>query len=403
MRRLLFISNMYAPHVIGGAELCVQTLCEELTRQGHEVSVATLSRTDQECVDTVNGVRVYRLPIANVYVPFTGPQSALKRSAWHALDVYNPLMGHRFGKLVDLVKPDWVAANNVAGFSTAVWQAVKRRDIGLAQVLHDYWAICPQTRMNNNGVNCTTPCSICKVYGTPKKYASRWPDVAIGVSHFALQRHLDHGYFPHARTGVVYNGAAYEAPSQRRVREPGAPLTLGFIGRIEQPKGIEVLLEAASRLPADRFRLRIAGKPVDPAYQQELQRRFPLAQVEYLGFVPAAELYGSVDLLVVPSLWHETLCVVVYEALGHGVPVLASRVGGIPEILEGKGCGWLFQPGDVDDLERKLRELLDGWPDPHGTWERAIARRAFFTPERQAADFLAVLDGEPTSYERGDQ
>jgi glycosyltransferase involved in cell wall biosynthesis len=397
MRKILFVSNMYAPHVIGGAELCVQTLAEQLAREGHRITVATLSRTHEPSVHEVNGIEVHRIPIANVYVPFTAQHGALRRSAWHALDIFNPIMGQRLGKLVEQLRPDWVAANNIAGFSTAVWRAVKQRDVALAQVLHDYWAVCPQTRMNKNGHNCQTPCTVCSLYGAPKKLASRWPDVAIGVSRFALNRHLEHGYFPHARTGVVYNGAPYTAPTQRRERKPGEPLTLGFIGRIEEPKGIEVLLEAVSQLPPERFKLRIAGKPVDPAYLDELKRRYPLPQIEYLGFVPGAELYRSIDLLVVPSLWNETLCVVVYEALGFGVPVLASRVGGIPEILEGKGCGWLFRAGDAGDLAANLRRLLDGWEDPEGVFERAIARRAFFTPERQAADFLAVLDGRPTS------
>ncbi|HEX5659963.1 MAG TPA: glycosyltransferase family 4 protein [Polyangiales bacterium] len=398
MRKLLFVSNMYAPHVIGGAELCVQTLAEQLTREGHQVTIATLSRTSEPSVHEVNGIPVHRLPIANVYVPFSGQYGALRRSAWHALDVYNPVMGERIGALVDQLKPDWVATHNVAGFSTAAWHAVKRRGVPLAQVLHDYWAVCPQTRMNKDGHNCETPCTVCTVFSAPKKPASRWPDVAIGVSRFALERHLKHGYFPNARTGVVYNGAPYRPPTERR--QPGKPITLGFIGRIERPKGIEVLLEALSRIPGERFRLRVAGKAVDPAYLDELKQRFPMPQVEYLGFVPAAELYESIDLLVVPSLWHETLCVVVYEALGFGVPVLASRVGGIPEILDGQGCGWLFEPGNAQDLEANLRRLLDGWADPQGVWERAIARRAFFTPERQAADFLAVLDGRPTSHDQ---
>ncbi|HEY6880591.1 MAG TPA: glycosyltransferase, partial [Polyangiales bacterium] len=259
MRKLLFISNMYAPHVVGGAELCVQTLVEQLAREGHQVTVATLARSAEPSVHTVNGITVHRIPIANVYVPFSGSYGGLRRGTWHALDVYNPLMGQRIGKLVDAVQPDWVASNNIAGFSTAVWHAVKQRGVPLAQVLHDYWAVCPQTRMNKDGVNCQTPCTVCKVYGAPKKLASRWPDVAIGVSRFALDRHLEHGYFPHARTGVVYNGAPYTRPTERRLRAPGEPLTIGFIGRIEEPKGIEVLLEAVSRLPRERVRVRVAG------------------------------------------------------------------------------------------------------------------------------------------------
>jgi glycosyltransferase involved in cell wall biosynthesis len=395
MRKLLFISNQYSPHVVGGAELSVQTLAEELVGRGYEVRVVSLARERRDSVDTVNGVRVYRCAVANLYTPFTGPQHPLTRSAWHAIDVFNPVMGHKLGKILDHEQPDWVSANNIAGFSTAVWSAVKSRGIGLSQVLHDYWALCPKTTMNKGGVNCTTPCTVCRAYAAPKRLASRWPDLAIGVSRYVLDRHRAHGFFPVARTAVVYNGGAFAPPPPRRQRTASEPLQIGFIGRIEQVKGIELLLQAVSRLPPERFRLRIAGRPTEPAYLEELKRRYPLPQVEYLGFVPADQLYRSVDMLVAPSLWHETLCIVVYEALGFGIPVLAARVGGIPEILEGADCGWLFQPGDVDDLEAQLRRCLDGWSDPEGLYERAIRRRAFFSPQRMADDFVSAIEGRP--------
>ncbi|MET0285153.1 MAG: glycosyltransferase family 4 protein [Polyangiales bacterium] len=397
MPKILFVANQYAPNVIGGAELSVQTLVEELHGRGHQVAVASLSRDGTDSEDFVNGVRVYRVGSRNLYTPFTGPQHALVRAAFHAIDVYNPWMGHQLARILDRERPDWVSAHNIAGFSTSVWSTVKSRGIGLIQVLHDYWAVCPQTRMNKDGHNCERPCGVCSVYGAPKRYASRLPDVAIGVSKFAIEKHLENGYFPRARTGVAYNGRPYTRPTEYKPRTPGAPLRLGFIGRIEEAKGIEELLTALSRLPPDRWTLRVAGRPVDPAYLDALKERFPLPQVEYLGYVKAAELYQSIDMLVVPSRWHETLCVVVYEALGFGLPVLAARVGGIPEILEGHDCGWLFEPGNAGDLEANLRARLDGWPDPEGLWERAIQRRTFFTPERQADSYLALLEGREGS------
>jgi glycosyltransferase involved in cell wall biosynthesis len=400
MRKLLFVSNQYSPHVVGGAELCVQTLAEELVSRGHQVSVVSLARTRHDSLDVVNGVRVYRCSVANLYAPFTGQHHPALRSAWHAIDVFNPLMGHKLGKILDRERPDWVSANNISGFSTAVWSAVKSRGIGLSQVLHDYWALCPKTTMNKAGVNCVTPCTVCRALSAPKKLVSRLPDVAIGVSRYVVDKHREHGFFPRARTAVVYNGSAFPAPPPRRRRSATEPLQIGFIGRIEQVKGIELLLAAVARLPPERFRLRIAGRPSEPAYLDELKRRYPLPQVEYLGFVKSDELYRSVDMLVAPSLWHETLCIVVYEALGFGIPVLAARVGGIPEILDGADCGWLFRPGDVDDLEAQLRRCLDGWPDPEGVYERAIARRAFFTPERMADDFLAVIEDRPLASSR---
>jgi glycosyltransferase involved in cell wall biosynthesis len=393
MRKLMFVSNLYPPNVVGGAELTVQTLARELVRRGHEVSVVTSSLTGQDTVDTLDGVRVYRMAIANVYTGFTGQHHPALRAAWHAIDVFNPAQGWKLDRILARERPDWVSANNIAGLSTAVWAAVKARGIGLSQVLHDYWAICPKTTMNKGGTSCATPCTSCSVYGAPKKLTSRLPDVVIGVSRFVVQRHRELGFFAGVRPAVVYNGSAYEPPRERIPRDPGAPLRVGFVGRVEPVKGIEVLLSALSRLPADRWRLRVAGRPNEASYLEDLKRRFPLPQVEYLGYVPSEQLYRSIDVFVAPSVWNEPLPTVVYEALGYGVPVIASRVGGIPEILDDDTYGWLFEPGDVDALERRLRSCLDGWTDPQRVWEGAIRRRQFFMPARQADDFLAVIEG----------
>src|SRR4051794_16832142 len=117
MHRFLLISNQYSPNVVGGAELSVQTLAEELTRRGHGVCVVSLSRTDRESIDEVNGVRVHRLAIRNVYPPFAAPQHPLLRAAWHLRDMYNVAMAKRVGQILDEERPDWVSAHNLAGFS----------------------------------------------------------------------------------------------------------------------------------------------------------------------------------------------------------------------------------------------------------------------------------------------
>lgn len=391
MHRLLFISNQYYPNVVGGAELITQYLAEELARRGHHVSVVSLSAGAWDSCDEVNGIRVHRLAVANLYAPFKGRHHPLARALWHVADTYNVVMARKLGKILDEERPDWVCANNLAGFSVAVWSAVKQRGIQLSQVLHDYYAICPRATMNEAGVNCERPCTTCKAYGTPRKLASKLPDLVIGVSRFVLERHLALGYFPNARQGVLYNGAPFRAPHTPHLRRPGAPLVLGFIGRVEPVKGIETLLKAVSRLPRGRWHLRVAGRPTDPRFLTYLKETYPLSEVDYLGYVPSEQFYDSVDLVVIPSEWHEPLPGVVYEPLGYGLPVIASRVGGIPEILDGAGCAWTFAPGDTDELTRLLGDVLDGWPDPEGVAARAIARRARFTPQRHADEFLALL------------
>jgi glycosyltransferase involved in cell wall biosynthesis len=371
MTKILFISNQYTPNVVGGAELITQATAEELARRGHEVVVASVAPDGRASQDVVNGVRVYRVPVANLYAPFTDEHGGVQRALWHVADSYNPWMARRIGRILDLEKPDWMCPNNIAGFSVSVWGEAQRRGIRTMQVLHDYYAICPRSTMLNHGSNCERPCLTCRAYGFPRKLASSQPDIVVGVSKFVLQRHLDEGYFRGVRTAVVY--------------------TVGFIGRVEEPKGIEVLLKALGRLPHERWRLRVAGRATHPEFLDYLKRTYPYQGVEYLGYTNADAFYRSVDVVVVPSTWHEPLPGVVYEPFGYGIPVIASRMGGIPEIVGDAGCGWLFEAGNVDELAGRLSKAIDGWDDPHALSERALARRRFFTPERQADELSALL------------
>ena len=79
LRKILFIANQYHPNFVGGAEISVQTLVEELSRQGLECVVVSLSSTGTDSVDSVNGIRVYRVATRNLYTPFSGPKSPVTK------------------------------------------------------------------------------------------------------------------------------------------------------------------------------------------------------------------------------------------------------------------------------------------------------------------------------------
>lgn len=391
MRKLVFVSNQYYPNVVGGAELTVQTLAEELFGRGIPVAVISLS-ADADSVDEVSGIRVHRLAVENVYAPFQGKPAAHLRALWHLRDAHNRAMADKVTKVLLEEGADCVSTQNLGGFSVAVWAAAHRLGIKVAHTLHDYYLLCPRTTMYRDQQRCARACAGCKVLSLPKQLASRHVDVAIGVSDFVLRRHTNSGYFPNAKTAVVHNGKDFTPPDTRPPRAAGDPLRIGFIGRVEATKGIEVLLAAAARLPKGSYRLRVAGRASEPEYLTQLQHAYPLPDVEYLGYVRADEFYSETDVVVVPSLWHEPLPAVVYEPLGYGVPVLASRVGGIPEILATEGERWLFEPGNQVDLANKL-ELLQSDPTSltaQRDW--AVTRRADFSQRLQADQFLRALE-----------
>jgi glycosyltransferase involved in cell wall biosynthesis len=392
VNKFLFISNQYYPNVVGGAELNVQALAEELMKRGKEVAIASLSATSTDSIDYVNGIKVYRVAIDNLYVPFApGTHSSIKRFLWHWYDVHNAKMAAKVALIADAERPDWVSTNNLSGFSVAVWAEIAARNIGLSHSIHDYYLLCPRTTMMRGTCNCARQCTICTALSAKKKRATEKVSVVIGVSQYALDNHIDRGYFPHATSTVIYNGGIPHDHVHRLPSTSGRKLRIGFIGRLEVSKGLDVLLRAVALLPEDSWVLRIAGKSTEPKYLEYLERTFLLPGITFLGFVAPAAFFPTIDVLVVPSLWQEPLGMVLYEAMSYGVPVIASNVGGIPEMLADSGAGWLFDSGDVNQLVARLRQLTPRWEGRDEMSRNALLRSAFFTVARQAEDFLRIV------------
>jgi glycosyltransferase involved in cell wall biosynthesis len=131
---------------------------------------------------------------------------------------------------------------------------------------------------------------------------------------------------------------------------------VGFLGRLHPTKGIRVLLDAIIRISRPDLVLRIAGTGTEP-YETELRGAARGHPVEFLGHTPAADFLREIDVLVVPSLWHEPMGRVVIEAAMHGVPVVAAQRGGISELFAEGRTGWSFDPDEPVQLEARLRSL----------------------------------------------
>ena len=357
--KIAFVNEKYVHHSTGGAHESVRILAEALVEKGHEVNVwTTTHQPDQgETVETYGGVRVVHLPIANVYWPH-GHRPAHLKPLWHAIDACNPVMAARVGRLLDVEKPDVLHTNIVASFSTAVWREAHRRGVPVVHTLRDHYLRCPSGEMFTARGNCERQCRVCAAYSVPRKLAARHVDAVVGISEFLLREHLSHGYFAASRVKqVIHNSYARDGGLPPRDVSRGG-LRVGYLGRLFETKGIERLIDAFAQCPDDSARLLIAGSG-EPAYEQSLRERCAGSpgRVSFLGIVPPRALFEQIDVLAVPSLWREPFGRIVIEANAWGVPVVASRRGGLPEIVEHGVTGFLFEPDNDGELARRLRVL----------------------------------------------
>ena len=172
--------------------------------------------------------------------------------------------------------------------------------------------------------------------------------------------------------------SAFEAVrSEHRASTNG--VRFGYIGTINPPKGLHVMLEAFRRLgPEVSATLEIVGDPRrDAGYFDKL---CSLAagdpRIRFAGGIPnerVPERLTHIDAQIVPSTWYENAPLTIYSAQAAGVPVIASNLGGMAEVVGDRENGLLFEPGDADALASQMRTMVS---EPQLVERAALARPA---------------------------
>lgn len=183
-----------------------------------------------------------------------------------------------------------------------------------------------------------------------------------------------------------------ELPLLPRRTRPNGPAVIGFLGRMSQDKGLDVLAAATGKLPSDVV-LRVTG---DSRYVPARQQRAVAAalallgaRVERTGWLPRKKFFAGVDLAVFPSVWPEPFGLVVAEAMALGVPFVISDAGALSEVA-GPGHPWVARAGDSDHLAEVIWAALG--TDPTEPTVQARARWVTeFSPAAGAHRVQALL------------
>jgi glycosyltransferase involved in cell wall biosynthesis len=224
----------------------------------------------------------------------------------------------------------------------------------------------------------------------------RGADRLIAVSPSVRSYMIGHGV-PAERVVCVPNGVPINSNRSER-RPPSGTWTLGAVALFRPRKGIEVLLEALAMLRSRNVnvRLRAVGGFETAVYKADvlgLAERLDLAEaIDWIGFTRNVNReLAKINLFVLPSLFGEGLPMVVLEAMAAGLPVVASRVEGVPEAVAHRQTGLLVEPGSVSQLAQAIEEVVTGEIDYSALSQGARARHSeTFSDTRMAAGVAAV-------------
>ncbi len=224
----------------------------------------------------------------------------------------------------------------------------------------------------------------------PVSFSARGVDAVVAVSQSVAQCVVD------GKARVIYAGTTVPASVPPR-RPVGSDIVIGTAGRLVELKGIDYLLRAAGALRQKfpNLRLEVAGSGPERQKLESVAAQAGLGeQVKFLGWIDdIPSLISRWDVFVMPSL-EEGFPIAALDAMAAGLPVVASRVGGVPELIEDGSTGWLVPPRDIEALTSRLRLLL---ADPElraGMGEAGLARVRDHFSTAQMTESFAQLYGE---------
>lgn len=310
---------------------------------------------------------------------------------------------HKFLDLLDDFQPDIVHLNNIhSQLSPIIAQIAHKKNIKVVWTLHDYKLLCPRYDCRKKGKEMCNECfsdkknviknrcmkdsiiasylSYLEALKWNKDKLEAYTDYFICPSNFMREKMIEGGFNPQ-KLIVLCNFIDTEKCKCNSYEKKEDYYC--YIGRLSSEKGVQTLIEAANRLP---YRLKIIGNgPLDKDLQKKAKN-----QIEFLGFKQWEEikqLVNKAKFNILPSECYENNPLSIIESLCLGTPVLGANIGGIPELIEEKINGMVFESKNSIDLENKIRIM---WNHPFNYFQIAQQAQNKYNAENYYKNILEI-------------
>lgn len=412
--KVLQIVHSYPPYTMAGAEIYAYNLSCELAKR-HKVfifhRINELGQREYNILqNSNNGFEIYA--INNTFRNYESYEMTYKNEA----------LSNRFSNIIDQIKPDIVHIQHLLYLSTTIIEEIKKRDIPIVFTLHDYWLLCPQGQLLKNNLTlcenkdyyaCTEciPHQLCvrknifnyyyffkrvlpesllqliknnylnyarfsllsaeeafmKIRERAKyvKEICSKVDLFISPSKFLRDKFIEFG-IPHEK--IVFSRYGFNLGSFKSIQKVASKiLRFAFIGNILPAKGIHVLIEAFNRIHNDNLELKIYGKVISykgllESYLKHIKKLSKNKNIKFMGEFDnkdIANIFKEIDVLIVPSIWYENSPLVIQEAFASKTPIIASNIGGIPELIQDSKNGLLFEANNINGLYENIKRVTD--------------------------------------------
>lgn len=333
--RVLLVSNFYPPYSRGGSESVAQMSAVALRELGHDVVVLTMQpgtslralwprRTIEE------GLRVYRwLPLNFYFLAAAHRYPFIFRFLWTMWDLVNPVALLAAWSVLRREKPEIVISHNIKGMGMLLPRLLAAQTARYVHVIHDVQLVEPSGILYPTKLDERTQLLPIRLYAGYLRWCFATLRYVVSPSSYLLDFYRQRNFFTKAKTQIILNPVA----RVQYMRRQHQGIEVLYLGLLEQHKGFSALIEAWQKLEGDEYRLTIIGDGTLSHQARALAERDNRVRVRGRLTGKALEkAWEDIDLVVVPSLCVENSPMVIMEAMARQVPVVATDVGGIPEL-----------------------------------------------------------------------
>ncbi len=374
--KILVCHNSYQQR--GGEDTVVEAEIELLRSKGHSVDVYL---KDNSSIENTPALKL------------------AKETLW-ASSSYSDI-----SRLIQGFKPDVIHVHNTFPLiSPSLFWAANRGKVPVIQTLHNFRLLCPQAMFLRDGKVCedclgtvpwrgavrgcyrgsVLPSTVLAGMVTVHRAMGTWQNKVtryIALNEFCRGKFIEGG-LPAERVAIKPNFVDFEPPP------PAERRGFLFVGRLSSEKGMDVLANAHRRVEGGA--LRVAGTGPDAPLINDVPG---LTALGALQMEQVRQEMGAAIALVLPSIWYENFPRTLVEALGCGLPVIASRIGALAELVKDGETGLLFEPGNAEDLATKMQWALAN-PLAMATMGRNARKQyeAEYTAERNYQQLMTIYE-----------
>jgi glycosyltransferase involved in cell wall biosynthesis len=389
--RLLYVIHQFFPDCHSGTEQYCLAAAREARRRGDDVTVLSLHWQHEHAMPPVrlfeqpyDGIRVIRLN----HWRQMNPNDVLR-------DYENLHLDGWFQTVLDDVRPEAVHFFHLRQLGSNLIRVARTYGARTIVNLMDFWYVCPRfTLLRSDGGLCEGPpdggagcvdCEFPELAGAapgndpandlagarlralldrPHRQLANLmaADVVVAPSHFLAEMFVKNG-LPRERITVIPYGLEPDRIVAIAAERPRRPLRLGFCGVLSPWKAPHLAVDAVLATPT-AVTLQVHGRTEEAMFQDYIDAMLARASCDprisfpgaYAG-ADAAQIFAAMDVLLVPSTWYENTPFVVLEAFMAGVPVIASDLGGLSEVIRDGENGLLFKAGSSQDLRKAIERV----------------------------------------------